>query len=77
MEKIIESKVPQPTIKRCAQEIAWAVSNAMIDSDDKEIGNITLSCLVKVRDIVEIEVMEQLKELLEKENAIQQMLNKI
>ena len=68
---------PPPTIKRCAQEIAWAVSNSMIDSDDEEIGNITLSCLVKIRDIVEIEVMEQLKELLEKENAIQQMLNKI
>ena len=66
---------PTTTIKRAAKEIAWAISNAMIDSDDGEIGNITLSCLVKIRDIIEIEVAEQLKEILENEQKINQLLN--
>lgn len=67
----------QPTIKRHANKIAWAVSNAMIDSDDEEIGNITLSYLVKIRDIIEIEVAEQLSEILENEHKINQLLNNV
>ena len=67
----------QPTIKRYANEIAWAVSNSMIDNEDEEIGNITLSCLVKIRDIVEIEVAEQLTEILKNEQRINQLLNNV
>lgn len=65
----------QPTISRYSNEVAWAITNAMIDSEDDEIGTITLSCLVKIRRLIEIEVAEQLKEILEKEYEIQKLLN--
>jgi len=49
--------------KHHAKEIAWIVSNSIIDNGDKELGDIKLSVLLKIRDIVENETYSYLKDV--------------
>ena len=46
-----------------AKEIAWAVGNSILDSEDELLGNLQLSQLLKIREIVELETFEYLQQL--------------
>ena len=46
-----------------AKEIAWAVGNSILDSEDELLGNLLLSQLSKIREIVELETFEYLQQL--------------
>lgn len=35
-----------------AKELAWTICNAILDSDENELGDITLKQLVLIRDII-------------------------
>ena len=54
-------------VQEHAWEIAQAVCAAIMEGDDKELETLSLKQLVKIRDIVENETYEYLKQL--KENG--------
>lgn len=48
-----------------AKELAWTISNAILDSKDDELKNLYLSQLLKIRDIIEEETNEYLNQQIE------------
>lgn len=69
------------TIGNLAKEIAWVVSNAIIDSSDEDIGKIELRTLVKIREIIEMETDVLLNDWIgsndEKSVLVNDILNKV
>lgn len=58
-----------------AKEIAWTVCNSILDNEDGLLGNLLLSQLLKIREIVELETFEYLQQLNENENGRLQTRN--
>ena len=64
-------------IRKIARELAWVVGNAIIDSRDKELGAIPLNALVKIRDIVDSETKSLLKDMMQRNCEINDILNRV
>lgn len=64
-------------IRKIARELAWVVGNAIIDSRDKELGAIPLSALVKIRDIVDNETKSLLKDMMQRNCEINDILDRV
>lgn len=64
-------------IKELSREIAWTISNAIIDSHDKELGTLSLSILVKIRDIIEEESESLISDMILKRKEINDIIDKI
>ena len=64
-------------IKKLAKEIAWAVGNAIVDSGDERLKTIDLGQLMVIRDIVESETKAVINDMIEKDNEIKDLLDKI
>lgn len=64
-------------INELSRELAWTISNAIIDSRDKELGTLSLSILVKIRDIIEEESKSLISDMIEKRKEINDILDKI
>lgn len=64
-------------IKKLAKEIAWTVGNAIVDSGDERLKAIDLGQLMIIRDIVETETKAVINDMIEKNNEINEILDKI
>jgi hypothetical protein len=64
-------------INELSRELAWTISNAIIDSRDKELGTLSLSILVKIRDIIEEESKSLISDMIVKRKEINDILDKI
>lgn len=53
-----------------ARELAWTVTNVLLDCVDSEMGDITLSQLSKIRDIIEEETSSLLDDIVDNNNEI-------
>ena len=64
-------------INKLAKEIAWTVGNAIVDSGDERLKTIDLGQLMVIRDIVEVETKAVINDMIEKNNEINDLLNRI
>lgn len=64
-------------INELSRELAWTIGNAIIDSRDKELGTLSLSILVKIRDIIEKESESLISDMIVKRKEINDILDKI
>ena len=64
-------------INKLAKEIAWTVGNAIVDSGDERLKSIDLGQLMTIRDIVETETKAVINDMIEKNNEINDLLDKI
>ena len=64
-------------INKLAKEIAWTVGNAIVDSGDERLKAIDLGQLMTIRDIVETETKAVINDMIEKNNEIKDLLDKI
>lgn len=64
-------------ISKLAKEIAWTVGNAIVDSGDERLKAIDLGQLMIIRDIVETETKAVINDMIEKNNEINEILDKI
>lgn len=52
-------------MKKHAIELAWVITNAILDSNDEELKNLYISQLIKIRDIALKEIEEYLNQQVE------------
>ncbi len=64
-------------INKLAKEIAWTVGNAIVDSGDERLKTIDLGQLMVIRNIVESETKAVINDMIEKNNEINEILDKI
>ena len=67
----------EQTINRVSKEIAWTISNAILDNEMEELGNLTLSQLLKIRDIIESETISLLSDMVENNKNVYEILDRI
>jgi len=64
-------------VNKLAKEIAWTVGNAIVDSGDERLKAIDLGQLMTIRDIVETETKAVINDMIEKNNEIKDLLDRI
>ena len=64
-------------VNKLAKEIAWTVGNAIVDSGDERLKAIDLGQLMTIRDIVETETKAVINDMIEKDNEIKDLLDRI
>ena len=64
-------------INKLAKEIAWTVGNTIVDSGDERLKSIDLGQLMVIRNIVESETKAVINDMIEKNNEINDLLNRI
>lgn len=67
----------EKVITKLAKEIAWSVGNAIIESDSERLKSIDLGQLMIIREIVELETYSVINTMIEKNNDINKILEKI
>lgn len=67
----------EKVITKLAKEIAWTVGNAIVDSGDERLKSIDLGQLMVIRDIIESETKAIINDMIEKDNEIKDLLDRI
>lgn len=65
------------TINRIAKELAWTVGNAVLDSGNDELVQMTLSQLISIRCIIEEETNQLLKDMMDKNKDVYELIQRI